>query len=256
MVDVPRLYPLASNRILFPDGSTVEIDTSRLQLCFHTMSGYLFGSEAQWKHNGQNGIRSHFGLGGPKDAPQDDGHLVQWNSLQHVAYAQNGGNPYCISVETSDGAVDGLPWSDKQVYKIVDLIIWFTKMCGRRSPQMASAPGEFGTITYHQQFSTFNPNGHDCPGPVRLKQLAASMRRAAAIMNPVPGGNTVDAGDVTQIETAVWTHDVKPGTDTQAAWSALRDAAVNATAANTKIDALQTKVDQILTLLTPVEPTP
>lgn len=171
MVTVPSLYPHAEARILYDNDSTPLIDTAHLQLCFHTMGGYLRGTEAQWKTNGAFGVRSHFGLGGARDAPVDDGKLLQWNSLSRVAYAQNGGNPYCISVETSDGAVNGLPWSSKQLDRIVELIVWFTKLCKLPKPKLASAPGEYGTITYHQQFKIFNVHNHDCPGSNRLDQL-------------------------------------------------------------------------------------
>src|ERR1043165_2166063 len=105
-MNLPRLYPKAQNRILFPDSSTEDIDPNRLQLCFHTMSGYQLGSESQWKTNGPTGIRAHLGIAGPEDksAGVADGAVYQWTALNRVAYAQNNGNPYCISVETSDGA--------------------------------------------------------------------------------------------------------------------------------------------------------
>lgn len=188
MIAIPRLYPRAQNRILYRDDSTDFIDAAHLQLCFHTMSGYLMGSESQWINNGYEGVRSHFGLGGLKDAVGDDGRLVQWNSLQRVAYAQNGGNPYCISVETSDGAVNGLPWSPKQLERIVELIIWFSRLCGRTYPRIANAPGEFGTITYHQQFATFNTHNHDCPGDIRRTQLlkVALPRAIQEMVSPAP----------------------------------------------------------------------
>lgn len=256
MVTVPRLYPSASMRLLFPDDSTPAIDSAHLQLCFHTMSGYLMGSEAQWVTNGAKGVRSHFGIGGVKDAVGNDGKLIQWTPLNRQAYAQNNGNPYCISVETSDGAVDGLPWSPKQLERVVELLIWFTKLCGRTQPQLANAPGEFGTITYHQQFQTFNTHNHDCPGSVRRTQLATCIKRATALMTR---GDVAQVADDIQSVKDLINHDAAiiingdTGPDPGHA-SNLKNIRADISTLASAVSALTTKVDQILVNTTPQEP--
>lgn len=264
MVSLPRLYPRAQVRILYPDDSTPVIDTARLQLCFHTMSGYLMGSEAQWITNGSEGVRSHFGIGGTKDAAGSDGKIIQWNALNRQAYAQNNGNPYCISVETSDGAVNGLPWSDAQLNSIVDLIVWFSKLCGKTRPQLASRAGEFGTITYHQQFDTFNTHNHDCPGSVRRGQLTTvAMPRAIRAMST--GGSTVvDSADVAALKTYIDNKTeliIAGGAADPGHPSHIKAVRTDINGLKTKLDELaddlvnvNLRLDEIISLVTPATP--
>lgn len=261
-MNVPETCSFAENRLLYPKDSTPPIDTSRLQLCFHTMSGYLMGSESQWKTNGASGVRSHFGIGGEFDGSVNDGRLVQWTNLQRQAYAQNGGNLYCWSVETSDGARNPIqPWTSKQQAQIVKLIVWFCSLTLQSRARLAVHPGEYGTITYHQEFAVFNTHNHDCPGAVRGGQLVALIARANAIL--AGGDTTVDATEVKQVENAVWQHDVKEGSEAYPAWRALRNAAEFSADTNarlgpldTRLSAVEAKLDLIVSLLTPVPPEP
>src|SRR5690242_7901773 len=94
-------------------------------LIFHTMSGYLAGSDSMFKQNGYSGTESHFGVGGSWDGAARDGAVWQWQRIDRSADAQYGGNAYATSVETSDGAHDNVPWSAKQLESLIKLATWW-----------------------------------------------------------------------------------------------------------------------------------
>jgi N-acetylmuramoyl-L-alanine amidase len=163
-------YPGAAKRPLGPQ-TEPSIGIPRI-LIFHTMSGYLAGTDAMFRAKGYDGTESHFGVGGSWDADLD-GAIWQWQDLAHGADAQFAGNAYATSVETSDGAHDGVPWTAKQVAALVDLATWWCQQTGNPA-RLVAAPGEHG-FGYHAQFGAWNHNGHDCPGAARVKQLKTAI---------------------------------------------------------------------------------
>ncbi len=160
-------YPGAAKKPLGPQ-TEPGIGVPRI-LIFHTMSGYLAGSDSMFRANGYSGTESHFGVGGSWDKGDLDGVVWQWQDLAHGADAQFAGNAYATSVETSDGAHDGVPWTPKQVAALVDLATWWCQQTGNPA-RLVAAPGEHG-FGYHSQFGAWNRNAHDCPGPARVRQL-------------------------------------------------------------------------------------
>jgi hypothetical protein len=164
------------------------------------MSGYLMGTDATFRVNGYGGTESHFGIGGNFDRPDLDGAVLQWQSIDRQADAQFAGNAYATSVETSDGAKDGVPWSSKQVEAIIQLGVWWCKQTGNPAKLITSIDGHgFG---YHAQFHAWNLNDHDCPGSVRLSQYKNEI--IPEIANRLDGGL-----DMTKEELfdAVWKQD-------------------------------------------------
>lgn len=159
-------YPGAAKKPLGPQ-TEPGIGVPRI-LIFHTMSGYLAGTDAMFRANGYTGTESHFGVGGSWDKDLD-GVVWQWQDLSHGADAQFAGNAYATSVETSDGAHDGVPWTAKQVAALVDLATWWCQQTGNPS-RLVADPGEHG-FGYHAQFGAWNRNGHNCPGAPRVHQL-------------------------------------------------------------------------------------
>jgi hypothetical protein len=137
-------------------------------LIFHTMDGYLRGTEATFKQGGFDGTESTFGLGGPWDGVLD-GVLWQWQDTHRQADAQFAGNAYADSVETSDGHAPTHPWSSKQLDALVRLTVDWCRLTGNPC-ELVNAPGHRG-LGYHAQFDIWNKHGHACPGPVRLGQL-------------------------------------------------------------------------------------
>lgn len=158
--------PFAKKR---PLGTQTEprIGTPRIMI-LHTMSGYLAGTDSYFRTGGYDGTESHFGVGGNWDKGRD-GEIWQWQSLDHSADAQFGGNAYATSVETSDGAHDNVPWSDKQLAAIIKLGHWWCVQTGNPA-RLVKAPSEHG-FGYHALFHEWNKNDHNCPGAPRVRQL-------------------------------------------------------------------------------------
>jgi hypothetical protein len=158
-------YPGAKKR---PLGTQTEPGIGKPRIFIvHTMSGYLSGTDSFFRQQGYTGTESHFGVGGQYDGVHD-GEVWQWQSIDHQADAQFDGNAVATSVETSDGAHDGVPWTPKQVEAIVQLGVWWCRQTGNPAKLVTSPDGKgFG---WHAQFKAWNRNGHDCPGSVRLHQ--------------------------------------------------------------------------------------
>lgn len=178
-------YPAAKRR---PLGAQTEpkIGTPRVFI-IHTMIGYLSGTDAYFRSQGYTGTESHFGVGGSWDGTHD-GEVWQWQDLAHTADAQYEGNAIATSVETSDGARDGVPWTTKQVEAIIKLGVWWCKQTGNPA-RMVQAPTERG-FGWHAQFRVWNKAGHNCPGPVRLKQYKEQVVPEIARRLGAPTGYT------------------------------------------------------------------
>lgn len=189
-------YPQAEQRPLpnrvNGDGSPRSAMPRHNILCFHTMDGFLAGTEATFAGS-QND--SHFGVGGLADAPGKDGHVVQWVDTAIRANANLDGSPEIVSIETSDGAKRPLPpWSEKQLDALVKVGAW---VCEKHDipPVLINGtkPGTRG-IGYHRQGVVKKPDrvakgwpldqwrvdggvrwsgavGKECPGDARIKQL-------------------------------------------------------------------------------------
>ncbi len=162
------IYPKAEWKPLGPQAEP-KIGIPRI-LLFHTMSGFLAGTDSMFRAGGYTGTESHFGVGGSWDKDLD-GVVWQWQDLSHGADAQFAGNAYATSVETSDGAHDGVPWTPKQIAALIDLATWWCQQTGNPA-RLVVTPDEHG-FGYHAQFGAWNRNAHDCPGAARVKQLTS-----------------------------------------------------------------------------------
>ena len=173
-----------------PLGTQTEplIGTPRV-LIFHTMVGGLLGTDSMFRRNEYTGTESHFGVGGPADGPSLDGDVWQWQSIDRQADAQNAGNAYATSVETSDGGHPETPWSEKQLAALVSLTVWWCRQTGHPA-RIVAGPGESG-IGYHAQFKDWAPDGRPCPGPVRIAQLRDDVlpRVRLVLAPPIPPVN-------------------------------------------------------------------
>ena len=153
-------------------------------LVFHTMAGFLRGTDAHFRRGGFDGVESTFGVGGPADGALD-GALWQWQDMHRQADAQSAGNAYANSVETSDGTFSNHPWSTKQIRTLVRLVVDWCRLTGNPC-RVVRAANERG-LGWHGQFSIWNPDAHTCPGPVRLGQLRTTViPRARAILQGSP----------------------------------------------------------------------
>lgn len=137
-------------------------------LIFHTMEGYLRGTDVTFRKGGYVGVESTFGVGGPADGSLD-GALWQWQDTHRSADAQFEGNAYADSVETSDGTFPSHPWSSKQIQTLVRLTADWCRLTG--NPCKLVARTSKRGLGYHAQFKPWNHDGKSCPGAVRVGQL-------------------------------------------------------------------------------------
>lgn len=181
------LYPAAKWKPLGSAGSEPFIGTPRV-LIFHTMYGYLEGTDSMFRKGGYDGTESHFGVG-------DGGLVYQWQRIDRQADAQYAGNAYATSVETEDRTHPEKGWTDKQLDALVALATWWCLQT-RNPAALVSAPTGRG-MGYHRQFAVWNRAGHLCPGAAREKQLKTLIipRVAKALNQPVPPGGSTDPGN-------------------------------------------------------------
>ncbi len=201
-------YPSASWR---PLGTQSEPRITPRVLIFHTMVGYLKSTDSLFRGQGYTGTESHFGVGGPWDGASLDGAVWQWQSLDHQADAQNAGNAYATSIETSDGGDPLRAWSTKQLNALVALGIWWCQQTGAPARKVTST-SQSG-IGYHAQFKDWAPDGRSCPGRTRIAQLIdVVIPRIAAGLNqppppppPNPGEDmALTQDDLNKIAATVW----------------------------------------------------
>jgi N-acetylmuramoyl-L-alanine amidase len=135
---------------------------------FHTMVGSLMGTEAYFCGGGSGGIESHFGVGHSTDGALD-GQARQWRDTAEQADAQSQANAFAVSIETSDGGDPNRPWSSKQIDTLVRLGRWLAET--HNIPKRICPSWDGSGFGWHRQYAQWNPNGHSCPGDVRLGQL-------------------------------------------------------------------------------------
>jgi peptidoglycan hydrolase-like protein with peptidoglycan-binding domain len=166
---LPNLCPFAQFRPL-SDSQTEPRIVPRI-LMWHTMVGFLVGTERMFKANGYWGTESTYGLGGPWDGAALDGALWQWQGNLWQADAQFEANNWVNSIETSDGGIypPTPEWSPKQVATSIKLGAWWCK-ANNVDPVLAKTYDGRG-LGYHQLFPQWNQENHNCPGPARVAQL-------------------------------------------------------------------------------------
>lgn len=150
------IYPKAIKRLIAPGSNDPRIKATAV--CLHVAVSTADSLHDQFEHDG--GIESHFYV-------RFDGTVEQYRDTAYQADAQAAGNDTCISVET-EGMGAG-QWTAAQLAAIKDLILWAheTHDVPLRKIQHWNGAG----VGYHRQFPQWNPNGHTCPGPDRIKQF-------------------------------------------------------------------------------------
>ncbi len=160
------LLPGVLWRPLSPDNDEPPI--SPRILVFHTMVGYLLGTESWFRRDGYSGTESTFGVGGEWDG-QYDGVAFQWQRIDRQADAQYAANGYANSVELSDGGDPTRPLGARQLAALITLTATWCQVTNTPC-QWVTDPDHHG-LGFHSQFPEWNTAGHACPGPVRLQQL-------------------------------------------------------------------------------------
>jgi hypothetical protein len=121
----------------------------------------------------QSGLESHFFI-------CNDGTAFQYMDTSVVAEANYKANPFAISFETEDdGRPESTPWTQAQVEKIVQILIWACDVHG--IPKRLANAWNGSGIGWHSMWGintasqpSLNPwtsvRGKTCPGGVRITQ--------------------------------------------------------------------------------------
>jgi hypothetical protein len=226
------VYPNAADHNIPPGPNDPPI-TPRI-IVIHTMVGTIESADAHFRDG--SGIEAHFGVA-------MDGRVWQWRSTGFQADAQSAGNGYCISIETEDGGQPERPWTAIQFQRLVDLMLWIGRV--HDIPMTLVRTETERGIGYHRQFADWNPNHHSCPGDVRLNQLVNYL--IPTLQHPLSEGLTMD--EATVIVRQIATGDETVGANR--AVNNLQNLRNKIDATDAKVDAINDKVDQIITLLTP-----
>lgn len=139
----------------------------------HT-NGIHASAENIGKHFDKENIKveSHFGL-------DEDGQLIQYMPVNRMAQAQAGGNRHVVSLETWDGGVPSTPLNDVQIKKAIRWYRWLRTEWGIPTTVSTSPLGP--GAGWHSKYTSWNPNGHACPGSVRVTQLRNIILPAASL---------------------------------------------------------------------------
>ena len=83
-----------------------------------------------------------------------------------VVYHAYGASEWAFGIETEDESNPATPWNDNQLAAITE-ILTINQVPGVLLTSDQPAHG----VGYHQQFPSWNQEGHNCPAPVRVQQL-------------------------------------------------------------------------------------
>lgn len=152
-----------------PLGPETEPSIRPRILIFHTMVGNLHVVDRMFRVGGYDGTEATFGVGGRWSSEDTDGELIQWQLTGRQADAQFAGNDYADSVETADGGNPNNPWTTLQLKTLIHLTVdWCQGLS--KPPRLVASEADSG-LGYHEQFRSWNTDGHTCPGAVREGQL-------------------------------------------------------------------------------------
>jgi hypothetical protein len=161
------LYPKAIKRLIPAGPNDPRIEAAGL--VFHVAVSEA-ASLHDWFDGPSNGVEAHFYV-------RRDGTVEQYRDTAYEADAQGAGNSWgshlplagMLSVETQ-GMGSG-EWTPEQIAALKELIVWAATEHG--FPVALATSPTSGGIGYHCQFAAWNPNGHSCPGPDRVRQFRA-----------------------------------------------------------------------------------
>ncbi|MFC3996272.1 N-acetylmuramoyl-L-alanine amidase [Nocardiopsis sediminis] len=137
----------------------------------HLMAGTLTGTDS-WFRQSRARASSHFGTG-------KGGTLYQWVDTRDRAWAQAGGNPYCISIENEGTTNDRL--SDNQLDRCAEILAWAHRVHGIALQRADSATGH--GLGHHGMGGSAWGGHTSCPGPRIVAQLDEIVARARSIAN-------------------------------------------------------------------------
>jgi N-acetylmuramoyl-L-alanine amidase len=173
-----------------PVGNHGGLMRSHRGLVVHVQEGN--GSLAGYFNNPASQVSAHFWAA-------KDGRLEQYVDSDSVAWAQAGGNPDYLSVETEGFAREFL--TEQQIATLGRLLAWVHASYG--VPLVGPVRhGQSGLTTHSQPDGIPDPlwGNHPCPGTRRLGQLALVLAAAGSEPQPAPraqGRNMIAHDNVT-----------------------------------------------------------
>jgi hypothetical protein len=185
--------PGATWRPLGPNPS-IEGTMARYDiLCYHTMVGSLWGTDAYFHRDGYGGTESHFGTG-------YDGEILQWQDSRYRADANLDGGDRVLSVETADmgrgfpaWSGENVPaWTAAQVEANARIAVWAHKVHGIPLVIIPNTLQSSRGLGWHRQGIDpwrcavcerwSSSSGKICPGNRRVAQMPLVLARAKQIV--------------------------------------------------------------------------
>lgn len=232
-----------------------------------------------------NSLHGYFNKSGIPDSHfyvRHDGKIEQYVDTAYQAFADLEGNDATISIETAGTGTGN--WSAEQRESLAQLYAWAVKTHGiARKMATSSKPGnESKGLSWHRLGCDGNfpplPSilagrtqrgggmryslslGKVCPTDARIKQIPGIYARALVILDgtsapakTAPEEDTMsstDSTNINQIETVVRRHEADDATRRVLDLKNMKQSAVRQSQTITKIDRLETKVDELTRLVT------
>ncbi|MDX2702137.1 N-acetylmuramoyl-L-alanine amidase [Streptomyces sp. PA03-6a] len=247
-------YPGAKKMELQPESDSQQAIRPTQLIC-HSIAGPWTAKRTYEYWRDSTNLESHFGLGYSGDLGQYIG--TETRADANASANRRADGTGAVSVETASNVNASDPWTDEQVEELIKLGVWMHTTHGMplRLCRTPSDPG----VGYHKQFAEWNPDGHACPGPARIKQLKEvvlpGMIARAAGQTPEEDDMPLSADDLKKAGEAAWKADVITAAappynnsdyDTNKQWTAgyaLSSAVLTSRKIEAKVDALTKKVD-------------
>lgn len=248
-------YPAATRMELQPESDS-QPAIRPTQFILHSIAAPWTARRTYEFWRDSSNLESHFGLG-------YEGDLAQFIGTETRADATGAANRRAdgtgaVSLESASNLQASDPWTAAQIEQIIRLGVWLHQQhdIPLRICRTPDDPG-FG---YHRLFSAWNPDGHACPGDVRVKQfrdviLPAIVARATN--TPPPEEEDMTPEQASQLNTLYNLRSVGPwmykGKDEPLdAYAFLRGTNADVKALASKVAQLAAKVDALQTTgLTP-----
>lgn len=159
-------YPGATKRELQPESDN-QSAIRPTQFILHSIAAPWTANRVYEYWRDSTNLESHFGLGYEGDLAQFIGTHTRADATGAANLRADGTG--AVSLESASNLEATDPWTAAQVEEIIRLGVWLhqTEDIPLRICRTAADPG----YAYHRMFSTWNPNGHSCPGPARVKQF-------------------------------------------------------------------------------------